>query len=121
MVTYLYWALIVLIAVALVVPIRRFLGWKPAVAAVVLVFMAGWAAFYFEYEQFFVKNYGGVMTVKVPSGQIHLSATWKDDHLWIENYDPKSNICFFTEYSKGHMLQGQVTIENCNPLVPSKP
>ena len=44
-----------------------------------------------------------------------LNATWKDNHLWIENYDPKSNACIFTEFSKGNMLQGKVIIKNCNP------
>ncbi len=58
------------------------------------------------------------MTLSVPEGQLHLGATWKDDNLWIENYDPKTNICHFREYSKGNLLQGKVTIKNCNPLMP---
>jgi hypothetical protein len=44
-------------------------------------------------------------------------ATWKDDNLWIENYDPKTNTCHFREYSKGAMLEGKVLIKNCNPLM----
>ena len=52
------------------------------------------------------------------TGQIrHIAATWKDDNLWIENYDPKTNTCHFNEYSKGNLLQGKVTIKNCNPLI----
>ena len=57
------------------------------------------------------------MTVNVPEGELHLAATWKDDNLWIENYNPKTNTCHFREYSRGNMLQGQVTIKDCNPLL----
>jgi hypothetical protein len=85
------------------------------------VLLVGWGAFYFKYEQTFVKHYGGVMTIAVPEGQMHISATWKEDNLWIENYDPKTNACYFSEYSKGNVLQGRVTIENCNPIMPVKP
>jgi hypothetical protein len=57
------------------------------------------------------------MNVSVPEGQYHITATWKDDNLWIENYDPEKNVCIFTEYSKGNLLEGRVTIKNCNPLI----
>ena len=57
------------------------------------------------------------MTIKVPEGEVHLAATWKDDNLWIENYNPQTNTCHFREYSRGNLLQGQVTIKNCNPLL----
>jgi len=121
MITYLYWIAVILAALLLGWTIGRFIKWKFGVIAALLVVITGWLAFYFQYEQMFVKNYGGVMSVRVPDGQMHLSATWKEDHLWIENYDPKSNTCYFSEYSKGHILQGQVAIENCNPLGPIKP
>jgi len=55
--------------------------------------------------------------VTVPDGQRHISATWKDENLWIENYDPETNTCHFSEYSKGNLLQGNVQIKNCNPLL----
>jgi hypothetical protein len=96
--------------------VGRFISWKYGAAVAAVILVIGWAAFYFKYEQTFVKNYGGIMTIAVPNGQVHLSATWKEDHLWIENYDPKNNVCYFSEYSKGHLLQGQVRIENCNPI-----
>jgi len=47
-----------------------------------------------------------------------MGATWKDENLWIENYNPETNTCNFSEYSKGNLLQGSVTIKNCNPLMP---
>jgi len=58
--------------------------------------------------------------ITVPEGQFHLAATWKDDNLWIENYEPATNTCHFNEYSRGNMLQGKVTIKNCNPLLPGR-
>ena len=118
MITYLYWLAVVIAAGLFLGVIGRFFAWKYGVVAAAIILVIGWAAFYFRYEQSFVKNYGGVMTIRVPEGQVHLSATWKEDHLWIENYDPQNNVCYFSEYSKGHLLQGQVKIENCNPVVP---
>ena len=116
MVTYLYWGLIFAIIAGVI-----FLGVKlnratvaAAVAAVVLV--VGWAAYYFSLEQMFVKRWGGVMSISVPSGYYHIATTWKDDNLWVENYDPESNECVFSEYSKGSLLEGKVTLKDCNPV-----
>jgi len=61
------------------------------------------------------------MTISVPDGQRHIAVTWKDDNLWVENYDPATNTCIFTEYSRGNLLQGKVTLKNCNPLMPMQP
>lgn len=121
MVTYLYWFAVIAASLLVGGAIARFFSWKLGAIVALAALLIGWLAFYFQYEQLFVKKYGGVMSIKVPQGQIHLSVTWKEDHLWIENYDPKTDICYFSEYSKGHMLQGQVAIENCNPMLPSKP
>ncbi|HSC69508.1 MAG TPA: hypothetical protein VLC79_17580, partial [Cellvibrio sp.] len=82
------------------------------------VFVVGWAMYFFRFEQYFVKNLGGVMSISVPEGQQHMQATWKDENLWVENYDPETNTCIFSEYSKGSLLEGRVTIKNCNPLIP---
>ena len=119
MVTYLYWGL----AFALVGLAIFFIGvkmgrWVAASVVVSVILTVAFFAYYFHFQQVFVKHWGGVMSLKVPAGQHHMGATWKDDHLWIENYDPDSNTCIFTEYSKGNLLQGRVTIKNCNPLMP---
>ena len=90
--------------------------WKAALVVSGLLLLVGWTAYYFWLEQMFVKRYGGVMTISVPDGHYHITTTWKDDHLWVENYDPRTNTCVFSEYSKGNLLQGKVTIKNCNPL-----
>jgi len=117
MVTYLYWALVIGLAIGVVVVVGlRMDNLKTALAGAVIVLFAGWATYYFYFEQVFVKRWGGVMTINVPQGQYHVATTWKDDNLWIENYDPKTNTCLFSEYSRGNLLQGRVTIKNCNPL-----
>ena len=118
MVTYFYW----LIVAALVVAALALLGakmqqWRNASISAVVILLVGVVAYYFHFQQIFVKRYGGIMTISVPEGQLHLAATWKDDNLWIENYDPKTNTCHFREYSRGNLLQGRVTIKNCNPLL----
>ena len=116
MITYFYWALVIAIAMTFLFFLGKAVKWKVgAIGAVVLLFV-GWIAYFFHFQQVFVKHYGGVMSIKVPEGQHHIAATWKEDNLWIENYDPKSNTCHFNEYSKGNLLQGKVTIKNCNPL-----
>jgi hypothetical protein len=118
MVTYFYWITIIAVASGLL----YFLGykaeeWKIAAIACISVLVIGFFAYHFHFQQVFVKRYGGVMSIKVPEGELHLAATWKDDNLWIENYDPVSNTCHFREYSRGNLLQGQVSIKNCNPLL----
>jgi len=119
MITYFYWSLIVLLALLPFYLIGvKAKQWKIASAASVLVFLIGWAAYFFHFQQLFVKRWGGVMTISVPAGQYHMGATWKDDNLWIENYEPATNTCHFQEYSKGNLLQGKVTIKNCNPMMP---
>ncbi len=121
MITYFYWLVVLLLAGASLFLLGvKFDQWKAAAITSAVIFVLGWGAYYFHFEQVFVKRWGGVMTIKVPDGQVHLGATWKDDNLWIENYEPKTNTCHFTEYSKGNVLQGKVTIKNCNPLLPTK-
>ena len=118
MITYLYWTLVLVLMFAVLVLIgQKFNEWKAAAITAVVVLAVGFGAYYFYFQQVFVKRYGGVMTISVPEGQLHLAATWKDDNLWIENYDPATNTCHFREYSRGNLLQGQVTIKNCNPLL----
>ena len=119
MITYAYWALIIGLALLTLF----FLGmkrdsWKGAAITSLVIMVVGWAAYFFHFQQIFVKNWGGVMTLTIPEGQLHMGATWKDDNLWIENYEPKTNTCHFREYSKGALLEGKVVIKGCNPLMP---
>ncbi|BFM05785.1 hypothetical protein [Halioxenophilus aromaticivorans] len=116
MITYFYWAIVLLIAVAILASFAKAGQWLVAVGGFIAVMAIGSLAYYFHFQQVFVKNYGGVMSVTVPEGQRHVAATWKDNNLWIENYDPATNTCHFNEYSKGNLLQGKVIIKNCSPV-----
>ncbi len=119
MITYLYWAVFLAVAGGVLYVIGgRFDRWQLAFGTAVVVILIGWAAYFFHFQQVFVKRWGGVMNVTVPDGQMHIATTWKDDNLWIGNYDPATNTCIFSEYSKGNLLEGRVKIKNCNPLVP---
>jgi hypothetical protein len=118
-ITYAYWALVIgLAAVALFVIGSKMNQWKGALATSAIILVVGWAAYFFHYQQVFVKHWGGVMSIEVPAGHYHIATTWKEDHLWVENYDPATNTCEFREYAKGNLLQGRVLIKNCNPLIP---
>lgn len=118
MVTYLYWTVVIGLMVAILYLLGAKMNkWKPAAIGSVVILIIGLGAYYFHFQQIFVKRYGGVMSINVPDGQLHVAATWKDDNLWIENYDPQTNTCHFSEYSRGNLLQGKVTIKNCNPLL----
>ncbi len=119
MITYLYWIAVFVVVSAVFFGIGiKGKNWKVGSIVAILILLVGWGVYYFRLQQVFVKHYGGVMSIRVPEGQYHLGATWKDDNLWIENYDPKTNTCIFSEYSKGNLLQGKVTIKDCNPLTP---
>ena len=120
MITYFYWAVVIALAMALLFFFGRADQWKNGLIGALVIFVIGWGAYFFHFQQIFVKHYGGVMSISVPEGQLHLAATWKDDNLWIENYEPATNTCHFNEYSRGNMLQGKVTIKNCNPLLPGR-
>ncbi len=118
MITYLYWLIIITIASGLL----YFFGykveeWRIAGLSFISILLIGFIAYHFHFQQVFVKHYGGVMSISIPEGELHLAATWKDDNLWIENYNPETNTCYFREYSRGNLLEGQVKIKNCNPLL----
>lgn len=117
MTTYLYWAVVIgamLAALWLVGALLK--QWGVALVVAALIGIVGASAYYFYFQQILVKRWGGVMHITVPEGQRHMGVTWKEDHLWIENYDPASNTCEFREYSRGDLLQGRVIIKDCNPL-----
>ena len=118
MITYLYWAVVMSFALGALWVVAARLGKPfPGLVVAVLILLAGWLAYTFHLENVFVKRWGGVMSLTVPPGQHHLGATWKEDHLWVESFDPSTNTCEFREYSKGNLLQGRVLIKNCNPLM----
>lgn len=118
MITYVYWLFVMgLMVAAVFIGGYKMQHWKNASIGAAIILLIGTIAYYFHFEQIFVKRFGGVMSISVPEGQLHLAATWKDDNLWIENYDPKANTCHFREYSRGNLLEGHVVIKQCNPLL----
>jgi len=117
MTTYLYWAAVIFAVVAALWLIGGlFKQWGVAVLVAAVIGIIGMATYYFYLQQILVKRYGGIMQITVPQGEHHMGVTWKDDNLWIENYQPGTNTCEFREYSRGDLLQGRVIIKNCNPL-----
>ena len=121
MITYLYWgAIIALVIASMAVFAGKMNSVRTALVSSAVVLIVGWVAYYFYFEQLFVKRYGGVMSISVPAGQRHIAVTWKDDNLWVENYDPATNTCIFSEYSRGNLLQGKVVLKDCNPLMPGQ-
>jgi len=121
-ITYAYWIGVLLLAGGAFWLLAAKGGLKRTGVAVALAILAvGWAAYYFRYQQVFVKQYGGVMHVSIEKGQRFMSATWKDENFWLLTYDPDSATCHFKEYSKGNLLEGRVIIRNCDPLLPARP
>lgn len=120
MITYLYWFCVLSVGVFVAWGISRYFKMKYGIVGALIVVLIGWSMYTFRYQQYFVKNLGGVMTINIKEGLIHIQATWKDDNLWVENYDPVKKECYFSEYAKGNLLQGQVTLKNCNPLLPNQ-
>lgn len=118
MLTNAYWisTLIIIFTVFYLLAVR-FSMQKPAFLVALLLGALSYSFYYYYLEQLLVKHYGGSMVIQIPDGQHHLGVTWKDDHLWIENYDPIKNECIFREYSRGSVLEGQVKLRNCNPLL----
>ncbi|MBA3582611.1 MAG: hypothetical protein H0W44_09195 [Gammaproteobacteria bacterium] len=119
MITYLYWIATFGAAVLTLFLLGSAKQWKFGVIGGLLILFGSSLAYYFHYQQVFVKQYGGVMSISVPEGQLHLSTTWKDDNLWVENYDPSTHTCYFNEYSKSNLLEGKVIIKNCHPVLPN--
>lgn len=116
MITYVYWFLVIGSALGLFALLAKRDLWRVALIVAGSCLVAGWGAYYFHFEQVFVKRFGGVMSITIPKGQLHIATTWKDDNLWVENYDPATNTCYFYEYSKGNLLEGKVLLKDCNPL-----
>ena len=121
MITYAYWFLVIALIAAVVFFVGfRMDAWKATFVVSAIILLTGGGAYYFPFQKICVKKVGGGLSVTGPDGKRHISETWKDENLWIETYDPEKNICHFSEYSKGNLLQGRVQIKNCNPLMPQE-
>ncbi len=119
MVTYIYWFSVIGVALLLFAILARMDHWKSAVSVALVILIGGWGAYYFKFENLLARSYGGVMEVTVPEGMHNIGMTWKENSLWVENYDPESNTCIFKERTPGGIWQGEVRLHNCNPMMPT--
>ena len=117
MITYGYWVILIVVSFVVFMAAHKAAGNKTAVVFTVITLLLGWSMHEFYFEQIFVKRWGGTMSISTPTGEMHIGATWKDDNLWINTFDPKTNKCYFREISRGNVLQGQVVISDCSPLL----
>lgn len=82
MITYFYWLIVLSISIFFLAGIGfRMHNWTIGLAGAFIVMVVGWAAYYFHFQQVFVKRWGGVMSLTVPEGERHILATWKEDNL----------------------------------------
>jgi hypothetical protein len=113
--------LVYLIVVLFVACAAGFAGYKIKKSigfiAVLVVLGLGYIMHVSYFENMFAKRFGGVLNVSTPAGHYHLVSTWKDDNLWQESFDPKTNSCVFREWSRSGVLEGEVRTANCNPAV----
>jgi hypothetical protein len=58
------------------------------------------------------RNFGGTETVDLPKNRILLTATWKQDDLWILSKDTLTNQVFFNEKSNWGVLNGTIEFKN---------
>lgn len=117
MLTHLYWLCVVIVVFGSFYLVAVRLGQvKAALVVAVVLGVISHSFYYFYLEQLLVKRYGGTMSLTQPAGTYHMGMTWKDDHLWIQSYDPRTNECLFREYSRGSVLQGEVRVRQCNPV-----
>ena len=70
MITYLYWIAVISVSLFVFWGVGRYLKWKAGLIGGLTIFIIGWLMYTFHYEQHFVKNYGGVMSIEVPKGQV---------------------------------------------------
>lgn len=54
------------------------------------------------------------MTNPEPSKYVLISASWKNDSLWVLWYDPAQNECIYKEKSAYGAFEGTYKIEQCN-------
>ena len=114
MITYVYWVFVFAAAIAAIWFFgARLNRWTGALIGVAVILFTGWAAYFFYFQQLFVKRWGGVMSISVPDGRVHIAATWKDEHLWIENYDPATN----TTTTASRAGVNHTSFGNSNPSV----
>lgn len=62
------------------------------------------------------RKWGGDISFVAPQDVQLVSMTWKESSLWVLYYLPAEKACVFKESSHWGVLEGSVTVLNCNPL-----
>lgn len=69
-------------------------------------------------DQYLARNYGGNVTLtELPANAKLVHLTWKENSIWMLYYLPDTKQCVFKESASVGVLEGVVTIPNCNPLM----
>ena len=56
------------------------------------------------------KSLGGTMNVSIPTGEVFINATWKENNLWIITHDTTNKTYYMHEISDYGMMEGTVKI-----------
>lgn len=57
------------------------------------------------------RSFGGEETILLKPNHDLITATWKQNDLWILTKDTLTNICYFKEKSSWGILEGTITIK----------
>lgn len=88
-----------------------------ALTAALLVFAAGWSFWEFYLGNTVARRFGGTLTVELPENAKFVNATWKEDSVWITYYETLTKRCVFKEFSRMGLVEGDVIIPNCDPVL----
>lgn len=95
---------------------RNSLNWAMGSSFAIIIF--AYVSYEMFFENIFVRNFGGTMTVSVPDGEFFVDQTWKDGDYWMTTYNPEKNECYFREDPRFSILKGKVVVKNCKIYVP---
>lgn len=87
------------------------------IGSALLVFAVGWSFWEYYLGNTVARRFGGTLTVELPANAKFLSATWKEDSLWVTYFEPQSKRCVFKEFSRMGLVEGDVVIPNCDPIL----
>lgn len=76
----------------------------------------GLSGLYYVYTHslYAARNWGGSVTIAVPTGGEHISTAWKGNELWTETYFPAENKCVYQQQSQYGLVEGTINIQPCN-------
>ena len=76
MLTYFYWAGVAALVILSLGLVGAAMGrWRSTTVLATTALILGSATYYLQFQQIFVKRWGGVMTITAPDGHVHLAVT----------------------------------------------